>query len=702
MEDASPQEIMMVSSWAFVLWWFVFLVLHILTFGYYAAFAYIYFNLRDTMLNGSLEFFGIGMPSTYHPTIAIVHATMAILHGLNVGLMLAGSFWWGTLTFTPWGGPSINAQPQQSAIDNADGRTASRLASITNLFTDRYGLLGINGKHFHTLTTCREIVETILQSVQGYRMSWFLPSILLNRFFVVTLALNCWSSAIIYALRFRNNEARRRFALIACDCALDLISCMGVTLIVVLRYVGQYDTSIAGFDRVKWYNDEWTARALNEFQMVLVVSWADLVSRAIFSLGLLMTTTSLKEFLYRRTNQIGPSVTVISQEVTVTKCTQVMPSDRPTLPGSKRNSVFTLRLQRGVNRVVHALFLAWGCLVLALHIQASRQPTLPQCLLQVRPWAAPGTSCYLVGLDCHRLNISGERGEVDSLWRAFDGSSVVMMLIRHCPSLDVPDVFTEFHQLHGVKVYNSTIVHWRESAAMTNTNHPLLAGVLLIRVNMSDGLLPAGLQSSDSPRFLYDFELCATNLRELPDDLHTKWNPGSQILIEYSQLLSVPTTLLHLAAGSLSLTGNPISDLPAELFELEGVTHLIVGGTKIRHLPHNVTKLSSTLVSVAVPDTAVSYFWSWTDQLLERTSAIPYPPPILASGSAYCEDWKRILDGNATSFSVSEGDDAYSTQLMDPANAVSGRLLSFVDCSPLFRGPVYPLAIEDLNNAITS
>ncbi|EGZ19324.1 hypothetical protein PHYSODRAFT_312600 [Phytophthora sojae] len=623
---------MVVSPWAFALWWFLFLALHTLTLGYNAAFAFFYFNLRGTMLNNYLEFFWIGMPSAYHPTIATVHAAMATLHGVSMALMLGGTIWWRTLAFTPWGGPAT-----RTSINNGNSpegptlRTSSRLyrtaSSLTNQLTDRYGLLGVNGKHFHTLTTCREIVETTLQTVQGYRMSWFLPSTLLNQFFAVTLALNCWSSAIVYALPFRNDEARRRFALIACDCVLDLISCVGVTLIVVLRHVGQYDTSITGFDR---------------FQMVLVVSWSDLVSRAIFSLGLFMTTASMKELLYRRTR----SVTAASS--------------------TTRRS----RLHQVVNRGVHALFLLWGCLVLALHVQASLLPTLPQCLLQVRPWAVPGPSCYLVRLDCHHLNISGDRGEIDSLWRAFDGSSVVMMLIRHCPSLDVPDVLNEFHEIRGFKVYNSTIVQWRESAAITNTNHPNLASVLLLRVNMSDGLLPAGFQSSDFPRFVYDFEMCVTNLREVPDDLHTKWNPGSQIFIEYIQLRSVPTPLLHLVAGYFSLTGNPISELPPELFETEGVTHLMVGDTSISELPHN-------------------------------SSVIPYPPPVLAGGSAYCGDLKRVLDGNATSFSASTSG-AYSAEVMDPANLLNGRLFSLVDCSPVFGGPLYPLAIEDLNNAIRS
>ncbi|GMF43716.1 unnamed protein product [Phytophthora fragariaefolia] len=473
---------------------------------------------------------------------------------------------------------------------------------------------------------------------------------------------------------------------------------MGITLIVVLTYVGQYDTSINGFNPTRWYNDEWAARVLNEFQMVLVVSWSDLISRSIFSLGLLMTTTSMKELLYRYSrseNQIGDI-----KLTPVTKFQEVMiqTAKGPVALDRKRRFP-AVHMLRVLNRGVHALFLIWGFLVLALHIQASMQPTLPQCLLQVRPWGVSSPSCYLVGLDCHRLNISGKRDEVDSLWHEFGGSSVVMMLIRHCPSLEVPDVFNEFHQIHGLKVYNSTIVQWRASAAITHTNHPLLASVLLLHVNMSDGLLPAGFQSSDFPRHLYDFEMCVTNLRELPDDLYTKWNPGSQIFIEYSQLRTVPTALLHLAAGFFSLTGNAISDLPAELFEMEGVTHLMIGDTAIRDLPHNVTRLSSTLASVSLTNTNISYFWSWTDQLLQHKSAAPFPTPILAGGSVYCEEYQQVVECKATSFSVLPSVD-YSTTLMAPANARSGAISTFVDCSPYFGGPLYPLATEDLNNGV--
>ncbi|KAF1791644.1 hypothetical protein GQ600_25539 [Phytophthora cactorum] len=71
--------------------------------------------------------------------------------------------------------------------------------------------------------------------------------------------------------------------------------------------------------------------------------------------------------------------------------------------------------------------------------------------LQVRPWAAIRPYCFLISLDCHHLNISGQREEVDTKWREFDGSTVVMMVIKHCPLVDIPDTFNEFHSLSVLK-----------------------------------------------------------------------------------------------------------------------------------------------------------------------------------------------------------------------------------------------------------
>ncbi|EEY60719.1 uncharacterized protein PITG_21203 [Phytophthora infestans T30-4] len=263
----------------------------------------------------------------------------------------------------------------------------------------------------------------------------------------------------------RGDEASRRFACIVLDCVLDLISCVGVELMIVLSYASDYNVSVMGFWDFMWQNDEWAARALNEFRMVFVVSLSDLASRAIFSLGLILTTTNMKELLQ-----------CLPQQRLRTQCARLM------------------------LRAAHLFFGAWGVVVLGLHIHASMQPTLSQCLLQVRPWATSRPSCYLVGLDCHT-------------------STVVQLLIRHCPTLEIPPSISKFHSLHGVKVYNSTIVDWDDSAAFTSENHPNVLSLYLVRVNMTDGVLPAGLHSLDFPPNLRDIEFCVTNLQAIPQDL---------------------------------------------------------------------------------------------------------------------------------------------------------------------------------------
>ncbi|KAG2797473.1 hypothetical protein PC116_g25860 [Phytophthora cactorum] len=127
---------------------------------------------------------------------------------------------------------------------------------------------------------------------------------------------------------------------------------------------------------------------------------------------------------------------------------------------------------------------------------------------------------------------------------------------------------------------------------------------------MTDGVLPSGFLSSDTPLQLYDIEMCVTNLCELPDGLDVKWLLGSCVVVEHSQLRSVPASLLRLMPSYLSLMGNPISSLPPEIFEIEGMADLGIGDTNIRELPQNVTQLSSTLTTIYMSDTDVSYFCS--------------------------------------------------------------------------------------------
>ncbi|KAG6966229.1 hypothetical protein JG688_00006854 [Phytophthora aleatoria] len=109
---------------------------------------------------------------------------------------------------------------------------------------------------------------------------------------------------------------------------------------------------------------------------------------------------------------------------------------------------------------------------------------------------------------------------------------------------------------------------------------------------------------------LYGIEFCYTNLRELPDDLDTKWMIGLSIYIEYSNLTNVPLLLTRLDPYYLALAGNPIVELPVEIFEVPGMYHLGLGNTSVTELPSNVTSLSPLLSFIHLTNTDISFFWS--------------------------------------------------------------------------------------------
>ncbi|KAG1691622.1 hypothetical protein DVH05_026785 [Phytophthora capsici] len=684
----SLTEVVKLSPWYFALWWIIILAVHVVTCLYNALYAYYYLMLRESPLLWYFDSIQIGMPSPYHDTISIVHMIMSALHGGCVLQMLGSSVYQRSLAFTPW---SLDTKSEENRSDRTNSILFQGAAQVYKKIVDRHGLFGINGSHFHLIHVCRNLVETTLQTVQAYRMSLLLPRTLLNCFYVFLFVVKCWSDGILYSFFYKRDEARRRFACITVDCFLNLFSCMGVQLIVA-----------TGFIETNWYNDEWVARAMNELKIILVVSWSDLLSRSVFTIGLVLTTTNMKELLQRlpqsKSRIAHLKAGVKDGSARVLKRIAVSSNPCSSLGDNANLKPNGSNVRRLSLRAAHWVFGIWGFVVLGLHIQALTQPTLPQCLMQVRPWAVSRTSCYLAGLDCYTLGINGKKDEVEDKWSKFDSSTVVQLLVRHCPELEIPDLFTEFHQLRNIKIYNSTIVEWGDSAAITQTNHPAMATLLIVRTNMTDGLLPAGLQSVDFPHRLNDIEICVTNLRELPDDLDTKWPLNALIDVEYSQLTVVTPALHRLEPYYLALTGNPIHEIPPEVFEVQGMLFLSISNMNLHQLPQNVTQLSTELSWIFIGDTNISFFWEWTDELVERMKG--RANPWLAGPSPYCDDLEKIQNGTATSFSVPLTPE-YSQTLMDPSEENRNVILNAVRCDPTIEGLFYPLELEDSFNAIS-
>ncbi|KAG3099163.1 hypothetical protein PI125_g15104 [Phytophthora idaei] len=226
-----------------------------------------------------------------------------------------------------------------------------------------------------------------------------------------------------------------------------------------------------------------------------------------------------------------------------------------------------------------------------------------------------------------------------------------------------------------------------------------MSSLMFVRVNMTNGLLPAGLQSSDFPPTLYDIEICVTNLRTLPDDLDSKWPQAALIQVEYSHLTTVPAVLPRLQPYYLAVTGNPITELPPEIFEVDGMLYLGISEMNIHELPRNVTHLSSDLSWIFIGETNISFFWAWVDELVIRMKG--RANPWLAGPTPYCDDFEKILNGTASAFRVPLLP-KYSQTMMDPSEENRPVLQQSVRCDPTIEGLFYPLEIEDSINAIST
>ncbi|KAF1332845.1 hypothetical protein FI667_g3101, partial [Globisporangium splendens] len=587
------------SSPAYHLWWIGILVLHRIGAAYYIAAAFAYWYLPGTYLDSCLAFCSLGMPSKYHHTMGQVHAFMGALHCGLLVWMLTWSIRRRALVFGFAG--NLRLRNVQDCVENVEKQKQTPLNAlwyvphqIYNATLGRRGLFGVE-----------------------------------NPWFDVLLVLHTATTIAIPAL-------------------------------LVLSYAKDYDFSLKRFDSGKWSDDVWFVNVLNEFQMILVISWTDLAIRMVFSFGMISNMSGMKNLIrscVKRTQvQTTTALTPGSRSSSMMalaatrKTTDVLPATRPhgsnldsrtsTLAYLRKLSPAWLAFRARMTRAVNVLFFVWGVVIFGLHLHAESYPNLAQCKSQVRPWLTASPACSLVNLDCYEFAVDGQRDDIEAQWSAFEALMVVRVVIKHCSNLEIPPTLQTFRNLNGIKIYNSTLTSWGADAELTNTHTPKIMSVLLVRVNLTDGVLPLGLQASDFPATLNDFEFSVTNLVALPDDLDLKWPRFATVYLEFSQLTYVPEVIVRLTPYYLSFARSPIEELPAALFETSGISYIDIGWTKVSLLPSGVKSMSPSLVKLVVQGTEIELFWSWIDAWLAIKGS-----RIYAWKTPYCEYLESVLSG---------------------------------------------------------
>lgn len=674
--------------------WTVFATVHILGVLFFGLSAYGYWILPHSDIERYLSSYGIGISSRHYRAIGAAYAAVALIHAVLLLQMVFLSVRRKYFVFNSSQHIRLHRGKSRAKEERSPGRLVKRtLFAIYSAFFTTDGLLGVSGPCFELILLVRESVETVLQTAQAYKMSRVLARAWINRFYVSLLVLSCWTTALVH-IAFHRKPGVKYFAALVCDFVLDWTSSMIVPTILVCIYNSDRDPAASDVFGLKWFDDVWVMNAMNEFQLILVVSWGDLATRLVFAISMIANVNTLKRFMSTATNVNSSSQTRPPKRAILPQPTHDSRRKGPTMSAFTRtNSI--VKNHPVLTKLLRAIFLAWGLAILVLHIQADAIEALPQCVMQVRPWGVARPSCNLILMNCEAEHMSGRSSEIHDRLSALHPLSIEILLVRHCCEFEMPPIVQTLGNLKGIKLYNSTVVKWAEDAALTQVHHPALVLLALLRTNTSDGMLPAGLQSYNFPHALRLIGFAHSNINSLPEDLHLKWPQYSFIYLDTTQIAVVPDVLLRMKLRFLVLAGSPVETVPAKLFELPTLEFVHLGYTKISSLPDNVSfSAAPALAAMNLDGTDIFSFPAWADQWLKRKPPALFSLSISASGSPYCADRQRIQAGSQTSFTTPT-----PSKLMDAAPSNWAFLDQVVSCTPtaLYR---YPLELDDMFSAL--
>ncbi|TMW69828.1 hypothetical protein Poli38472_001984 [Pythium oligandrum] len=542
--------------------------------------AWLYDEVSRTNLANSLTAFNLVLSLKYFPFFRLLHVGFALLFAFSTLLRV-------------WQWLRRRVCPRRRKVVPHEGNQIGRrlqttIESAYERVYGRRGLCGVEDSWFDLIFLGREIIELVLQTIQAAHMSRLVSRPSFNHFYICVIVANCWLTPLLHHL-LQHRPGLQRLSCVVCDLALDFITVVRTPVYLFSVYYRDFDSTLLDFPYSLWYYDRWQINLLNEVQLIFLSSWGDVFSRVFFSMSLLGSIRSIHRLISLQDASITGHTLSIQPEAFL-----------------EQREARISRLTARANRVMLPCIALWGLGVLSVHLHASRLPSSSSCDVAVHPWFVSKPACSLMIINCHSLQIQGNKDELDKTLGQVDEHSLAYIVLRHCPQMEMPPLLDQFPALVGLKMFNCTIPEWTKDAALTASAHPRIRFLYLVRVNFQDSILPDGMTDTQFPQTLVDIELCVTNLKELPDDLHEKWPSGGYIDLEASNLDRFPPTLTKMSFLALSLAGNTITTIPSSIFEDDGAFSLSFRGNPITSLLNDVVYNAGRFTRVSLEYSSLS------------------------------------------------------------------------------------------------
>ncbi|KAJ0396568.1 hypothetical protein ATCC90586_009811 [Pythium insidiosum] len=647
--------------WIFALIWVAILLLHAFCAFYFVSAGIIYERIPGSVSDLMMGSYNIGMAAKNYTVVSVVQFFFGALHCFMGLLMVVWTIHKRRWSFGPVHDKSemFTLKSFSSIIRPKDTselahpkqtpKESRRWVRLLQSVVGRDGFFGVNSPYFDQIMAVREIIETSLQTQQAYTMSRSLARPWLNRFYVATLVVNCWSVPLISRM-YEKQPMHRRLIVLILDTTLDLLSSIGVSALLMLSYYNDFDPSIWSFPFTFWMKDQQFVAAQTEFPIMLIMSWGDLVRQGVFCFGLLLCLEDVKDIM-----QVGASTPALPDAVAPTSADAIMPKT----DGSPRRLLSSFRrvhshVQKRLLKAVEVSFILLGIIVLALHLQADYIPDVTQCITQVRPWAEPSAACALVHVDCVRDGHDGASSVVEQQWKMLNPTYVRRTVVTHCPAFEMPQLHQTFSLTKAIKMYNTTIAKWTSDAALTGSANPNVVLAYFFRVNVTGGELPQGLVAADFPPLLMDILFSTSNLQSIPLEIASRWNTGAWFNCNNCQLTKFPEAFKNWQPNSVSLSENPFTDFPWEVFEMKGLVAMENNGNAVRSFvpdPYYESLIAtSDLAFITCVGSNISFLPRWVDTFFARPRELWFLNPLDLSMSPLCDAIQELHAGTRQRF----------------------------------------------------
>lgn len=246
------------------------------------------------MLIFTIESLSLAIDTTYFPMIVAFFAGIAIYHALVALTTIAPSLYNRCLVL------HFSREPR----DGDDAVKSYKLVRWARALTDplwsHYGFFGIEGRYYEPLLLSRDAVESLLQVLQAYNIARFTSQPWLVRMCVLLVVVNCMATLILQQLlaRRKNRVPLQRLLYLICDIILNFSSTAVFGTLLTISYIKAYDPRLTQIPQRHFSDTPWFPLMVNEFRLVLITSWLDLLSKVTFSLSILGTTNDAKLLLH--------------------------------------------------------------------------------------------------------------------------------------------------------------------------------------------------------------------------------------------------------------------------------------------------------------------------------------------------------------------------------------------------------------------